>query len=113
MKKSKRSPSRIKYEQKNPTISARLPVETRDKLLANLKILGMSVADAFRVLAGELEVKAIPIEEAKKRYMVIYKCAVCGKYVVIVSPKAKEAAAKYMTEHGWGHSECHKQVNKS
>jgi hypothetical protein len=121
IKKKKTPPSRTKYEKTHPTVSARLPVEVRGKLLANLRILGMSVAEALKVLAGELEIKAIPIEaarkagyeQAKKRYMVIYKCAVCGKYIVIVSPKEKEAAARYMTEHGWVHAECHKKVNKS
>ena len=121
MAKSKRTPSRIKYEKCHPTVSARLQVEVRDKLLANLKVLGMSVADALKVLAGELEIKAKPIEEArkagyeeaKKIYMVTYLCGVCGKNIVMTSLKEKEAAARYMTEHGWGHAECHKQVNRS
>ncbi len=105
-KQRRKPPSRIKYEKENPTVSARLPVEVRGKLLAKLKTLDMRLADALKVIAGELEIKAVPIEEAKKasyeeakkRYMVTYLCRVCGKY---------------MTEHGWGHAECHKQVNKS
>jgi len=114
---SKKSPSREKYEQNHPTVSARLPKDVRDKLLMNLKKLGMSVAEALLVLAGELEIKVIPIdearqagyEEAKKTYMVTYPCRICGKPLAITSQQAKDAASKYMTEHGWGHSECHKK----
>ncbi|RLC61093.1 MAG: hypothetical protein DRI01_09060 [Chloroflexi bacterium] len=113
----KKSPSRERYEMENPTISARIPVETRHKLILNLGKLGMTLADALKVLAGELEVKVTPIdeawqagyEEAMNRFMVTYPCNVCGKPIALTSTKAKEYASKYMTEHGWGHSKCHKR----
>ena len=121
MGKSKRSPSRIKYEMSHPTLSARVTVETKEKLLAGLKTLGMSLPDAFKVLAGELEIKAIPVEEARKAgyeeakrlYAVTYPCSVCGGTMLITSPEAKEAASGYMTEHRWGHKECHKRARNS
>ncbi len=121
MKKPKRSPSRIKYEQNNPTVSARLPVEVRKQLLANLKILGMSVADAFKVLAGDLEIKAKPIaearkagfEEAKNRYMVTCPCARCGKPIVITSPETKKVVSRFLTGRGWHHKECPKKPDSS
>jgi deoxycytidylate deaminase len=114
----KKSPSREKYEQRNPTVSALVPEETRAKLRAALSKLGMTLADALKVLAGELEVKTIPIdeakklgyEEAKKLYMVTYPCNICAKPIVITGPKAKEAASRFMVEHGWGHNECHEQA---
>ncbi len=113
----KKSPSRIKYEQNNPTVSARVPKETREKLLINLAKLGMTLSDALKVLAGELEVKVIPIdearrqgyEEAKKLYMTTYPCIICGKPIPITDPKTKEAVSKYMVEHDWGHTKCHEQ----
>ena len=113
----KKSPSRIKYEQNNPTVSARVPKETRDRLLVNLAKLGMTLPDALKVLAGELEVKVMPIDEARgqgfedamKLYMVSYPCNICAKIIHLTSEKAKEAVAKYMHEAGWGHVECHKQ----
>lgn len=119
MTKSKRTPSRIKYEQSHPTVSARLPIAARDKLNANLKKAGITLSDALLKLAGELEIKLLPIEEArkagydeaKKLYAVPYPCRVCRNPIVITSPGAKEAAARYMTEHGWGHAACHKRVN--
>ena len=60
-KQQHKSPSRIKYEGENPTVSARLPKETRDKLLKNLAESGISLADALKILAGELEIKMKPI----------------------------------------------------
>ena len=116
--KKKKSPSREKYERQNPTVSARVSEETRSKLRAVLPQLGMSLADALKVLADQLEVKAIPIEEAKRLgreeannlYLVTYPCNVCGKPISITTPKAKEAAARFMAEHGWGHNECHEQA---
>lgn len=121
MSKPKRSPSRIKYEMSHPTVSARVTVETKEKLLVGLKTLGMSLPEAFRILAGELEIKTIPVEEArkagyeeaKKLYAVTYPCSVCGGTIPIRGPEAKEAASGYMTEHRWGHKECHKRARNS
>jgi hypothetical protein len=113
----KKAPSREKYEKENPTVSARLPKEKRDKLLAVLRSIGLSLANLLVSFADEYEVKVKPInearqagyEEAKNRYMVTYPCSVCGELIPLTSPKAKQAASKYMTDHGWGHAECHKQ----
>ena len=112
--KRRTSPSREKYEEANPTVSARIPKATRAKLRGSLRSLGLSLSDALKVLAGELEIKAKPLgeerkagfEEAKTLYMVMYKCRKCGKPIPITNPKAKEDASKYMTEHGWGHEKC-------
>ena len=119
-KKRRKLPSREKYEKENPTVSARVPKETREKLRVVLPKLGMSLADALKVLAGELEVKVIPIdearrqgyEEAKNLYMVTFPCDICGNPVPIIVPKAKEAASRYMVEHGWGHAKCHEQTRR-
>ena len=105
----------------HPTLSARVTIETKEKLLAGLKTLGMSLPDAFKVLAGELEIKLKPIEEArkagyeeaKKLYAVTYLCGGCGKPIVMVNPEAKKAAGRYMAEHGWRHKECHKGTSNS
>ena len=121
MSNKKKSPSRERYEKENPTVSARVPKETRDKLLEVLPKLGMSLSGAFKVLAGELEVKVMPVdearragyEEAKNLYMVNYPCFICGKPIPITSLKAKEVASKFMTEHGWGHAKCHEQRRRS
>lgn len=116
-KQRRKSPSREKYEKENPTVSARLPKETRDRLCGVLAKLGMSLSAALKVLAGDLEVKIRPIdearqagyEEAKDRYMITFPCSVCGEMIPITNPKTKEAVSRYMTEHGWAHTECHKR----
>ena len=121
MSNKKKSPSRERYEKENPTVSGRIPKETRHNLLLNLKKIGMTLPDALKVLAGELEVKVVPIdearragyEEAKKLYMVTYPCYICGKPIPITSPKAKEVASRFMTEHGWGHAKCHERTRRS
>jgi hypothetical protein len=113
-KKQPKTPSRERYELANPTVSARISLATRDKLLSNLEVLGMSMSKALKVLAGELEIKAKPVEEAthegfqraKKLYMVSYPCSRCGKTIPISDPKTKAVVAKYMSEAGWHHSRC-------
>ena len=116
-KQRRKSPSWIKYEKENPTVSARLPKEKRDKLFAVLRSLGLSLANLLVSFADEYEIKVIPInearragyEEAKNCYMVTYPCRICRGLMSITSPKSKEAASKYMTEHGWVHTKCHEQ----
>jgi mRNA-degrading endonuclease RelE of RelBE toxin-antitoxin system len=114
----KKSPSRIKYETSHPTVSARIPIEIKEKVIANLKSLDMNMADAFKKLAGELEEKAKPIElmkkaeykagyrAAKNYYAVPYQCSKCGQIIVINSPEEKESASILMTAEGWRHATC-------
>ena len=117
-KRKKKSPSRIKYETSHPTVSARIPIEIKQKVIANLKTLDMNMADAFKKLAGELEKKAKPIELMKKAeykagysaakiyYAVPYQCSKCGQTIVINTPEEKEAASILMTAEGWRHETC-------
>jgi antitoxin component of RelBE/YafQ-DinJ toxin-antitoxin module len=119
--KKRKLPSRERYEKANPTVSVRVPEETRAKLLEVVPKLGMSLADAFKVLVGELEFKAIPIdearrqgyEEAKKLYAVTYLCFICGKPIVITSPETKKVVSKFLTTHGWGHNKCIEQMGRT
>ena len=46
-------------------------------------------------------------QAARSYYQVTYRCNVCGQEVVISSEAAKEAAARFMNEAGWGHAACH------
>jgi len=116
----KKSPSREKYEKENPTVSGRMPKEKRDKFYANLAKSGRTVSDALNSLADDLELKVRPIdeamkasyEEAKNLYMVTFPCDVCDEPILITNLKTKEAVSKYMTEHGWGHAECHKRKRR-
>jgi hypothetical protein len=90
-------------------------------LLLNLKKLGMTLPGALKVLAGELEVKVIPIgearqagyREAKNHFMITYPCSVCGRPIELSNPTAKEYASKCMAGAGWGHVECHRRRQQS
>ena len=116
--KPQKTPSRERYEKANPTVSARIPVATRDKLLASLEALNMSLPEALKVLAGEMEVKTKPIEEARKeglsagfrqarsQYMVTFPCSECGKPIAITEPKIKAEIVRYMSKSRWKHSQC-------
>jgi len=116
-KKKRKSPSRERYEKENPTVSGRMPKEKRDKLYANLAKSGRSVSDALNSLADDLELKVRPIDEARKAgyeeaknlYMVPYLCYICGKPIAITSPESKEFVSKFLTERGWGHTQCHER----
>jgi hypothetical protein len=77
----------------------------------------MTVSDALKVLAGELEVRVVPIDKARRKgfevamklYMVSYPCKICKKPIQITSEKDKETVRGFMIEQGWVHSECYKQ----
>lgn len=118
----KKSPSRGKYEKGNPTVSARVPKETRDRLYANLAKLGMSLADALKVLAGELEIKVRPIDEVRQQiydegmeygldaaeglYAIKYPCSKCGKQMIVMDEIEKKAIRDFMIKNGWHHGDC-------
>ncbi len=118
----KKSPSRIKYEQNNPVISFRATKEIRDRTDVVRKTEAKNNAAIFKVGLGILEVKVRAEKEIKEEayqegiedgydcaqelYAVSYPCCVCKKTIEVESKEEKEAIAEYMTERGWGHSEC-------
>ncbi len=116
-KKEPTSPS----HRDNPTVSARLPVEVRDQLLRDLETAGLTMTDAFELLAGVMHTRVIPLEEAEKRgfdkakklYAVSYPCYVCDKPLLITSSETKKVVAKFLTTHGWGHTKCIEEAGNS
>jgi hypothetical protein len=117
-KTKKKYPSRGKYDKSHPTISARLPIEIRDKLRTLLESQGMTLAKVLTSLANGAEIKEPSgegakkpgyldgIKKARKLCSVSYKCSKCGQLIVIDTQEEKEAAGKLMTKAGWGHSNC-------
>jgi len=120
--KKKRTPSRIRYEQKHPTVSFRVSKELYDRLQTVKDAEGKSAADVLKVGLGLLEVKVVKgkearrqgyeegfekgYEEAESLYKVTYPCKICRKTIEVMSVKEKEAIKGYMLEHGWGHADC-------
>ena len=118
-------PSRYRYEEKNPTVSARLPKEIRDRLRANLAKQGKSLADALIAIANDLDIKAKAYDEAWQEghddglveghclaesiFKVTYRCSKCGEPIDVESTEEREAAGQLMTRAGWGHIKCHER----
>ena len=110
----KKSPSRSRYENGHPTVSAGMPIDKRDKLFAVLARLSLTLAQLLIRFADEQEITTRPLaeawkegfQEAKKTYAVYYPCQKCGKQIPIDSLEEKVAAARYMVELGWAHKQC-------
>ncbi len=120
--KRKLPPSRIRYEQNNPTVSCRVPLEVYERLQAVREAEGKSFADLLKI---GLEIVEPKIKTARKartegfdegyeegyadaehKYKVTYACRKCRKTTEITSQAEKEAVKSYMEEQGWGHNKC-------
>ena len=105
-------PSRLRYEQNNPTISFRLPLNLKDELEQILAVSEQSFADFVK---EALKVKERTVgaaydhghRAAKETYLVTYRCSVCGKTVEVQSSEAKAAAREFLEEiDGLAHEDC-------
>jgi len=120
--RKKRTPSRIKYEQKRPTFSFRIYEELKARIQEVKKVEGISNTNIVEIAVDLLEVKVGKekevrdqaydegyekgYEEARKLYSVTFPCKVCGKIVTVTDKNAKEAIKGYMRQHGWSHTDC-------
>jgi predicted RNA-binding Zn-ribbon protein involved in translation (DUF1610 family) len=110
----KMAPSRERYEKQNPTVSARMPIDKRNRLMVVLERLGLTLTQLLIKFADEQEITTRPLAEARKQgfleakemFAVYYPCPKCGKQIPINGVEAKAAAAQYMAEHGWAHRQC-------
>jgi flagellar biosynthesis/type III secretory pathway protein FliH len=130
-RKNKKSPSRVRYEESHPTVSARVDKELYDRLTDVRELAGKSFADIFReaqefqevaaegaFLMGEEHGFSLGREEgydaglaegrkaARQQYVVSYKCCECGRLLEVVSREEKALAREAMEEHGWHHVNC-------
>ena len=109
------SPYRIRYERDNPTVSIRVSRETYDRLNAMREQNDISLGDILRV-GSEVQEPAtrtayirgykLGYAEAEEFYRVEYRCSVCNGILTIYDDAAKQAAAEYMRQKGWGHGSC-------
>ena len=110
-KKKAKPPSRVRYEESHPVTSFRVSKETYDDLHKMKGLTGCSLAD---IVKAAIDKQAIDVEvaymkgreDAEDVLAVTYRCSVCGKVIVVDSDEEKKAIARYMSEHGWGHSDC-------
>jgi len=115
-KKKQVPPSRKRYDQQHPTVSARVPLQIYDQLQELKRLSGKSLADVLKEALGRQKPSAEVIyirglaagrEEASEMFRVEYPCAICGVIITVKSSQEKEAIASYMQEHRWGHQACH------
>jgi len=125
IKNKSKPPSRIKYEQSNPTVSCRVSDEIYERLKKVRKTQNLSLADIFKIGLGIIEPKVKTEEElweegyeegfeagwhnAESICTVTYRCCVCGETIGIDTIQEMLAAGNYMTENGWGHVSCHER----
>ncbi|MBI2847143.1 MAG: ribbon-helix-helix protein, CopG family [Chloroflexi bacterium] len=114
-KKRHYPPSRLRYEQANPTISVRVSRQLHERLKSLKEKSGKSVGDVVREALGvqEKSLKGIYRRgynkgwtDAEQRYRVDYPCSRCGGTLTIDSDEEKQAAAMYMREQEWCHGRC-------
>ena len=125
MKNSKgrrKPPSRARYERKTRIFSARLPIETYEKILENLTMWNMSKADALKVLAGEMAIKCSDIEKIKQQvydqgwqagvdgavetFAILYPCSRCGKETFVDRNEEKKIIKEFICKQGWVCDRC-------
>jgi hypothetical protein len=116
-KKSHKPPSREEYDSSHPTVSIRVTREMYEELEALRLISGKSLGDILREaldkqLPSTGEAYETGYEMAKGEFAVTYKCCICGGNITLSTPNEKAAAAQYMREHRWAHSECLKKRPK-
>ncbi len=104
-------PSRLRYEQENPTVSFRLPWSLRADLSDILNVSGQSFADFVKEALGAKERSVGAAYDtgrrvAKEDYLVTYPCTVCRKTIEVDSDNEKLAARKFFEESRWGHGNC-------
>ena len=109
-------PSRVRYEEKNPTVSCRV-----SRLLYNrLKVLraqgnnslGDMLREALEAQHPETDRAFLKgyhegHDDAEKIYRLYYQCSVCNAPLALDDEPGKRSAARYMTQNGWGHKTCH------
>ena len=122
MRKSKRSPSRIKYEETHRTFSFRVSKELYDRLEAVKKAESLSNTDIVTAGLGLYKVKVKAEEEVRREaydkgwekgneeasnlYAVTYPCSKCRKEMTVTTDEEKKAIREFMVANGWQHCDC-------
>lgn len=110
-KKKHQPPAKIKYDKAHPVISIRVSQKLKKQLDEIKEMSGKSVGDILREAVGVQDKSTKNTWKrgyamAKGNYGVTYKCSICGGNILLQSGEEKKAAAQYMGEHGWAHTDC-------
>ena len=111
-------PSRQRYEIKNPTVSARMSIQNRDKLRLVLRKQGTTLPKVLIAFANEQEIKLKSIGEVRKTgyelgfrdaklwYSVSFPCAKCGHTVFVKGTEQIAQVREIIIEARLAHAEC-------
>jgi len=110
-KKKHVPPAKIKYDKTHPVISIRIDQDLKKELMELKEKSDKSVGDILREAIGVQKKSTkqaynLGFTKARHTYLVLYKCSVCGKPIIVDTYAQREAAALYMREHGWKHVKC-------
>ncbi len=130
-KGKRKPPSRVRYEAAHPTVSVRLSRQVRDRIDEIRAREGKSFGDILReafgpraqavnqaydrglndgVRQGEEHGYRRGLEDgqvaAKNKYLVMFRCYICGGWIELSSDDAKAEASQCMEKNRWRHSLC-------
>ncbi|MFC1937980.1 hypothetical protein ACFLWY_05450 [Chloroflexota bacterium] len=125
-KGTKKPPSRIRYEEKHPTVSCRITQDIYSMIkeakaregrsLLDIIKKGLGISDSqesyiYKVpedIEMDLRVEGFTdgFRDAEETYKVTFHCHVCGGLIELTDDDAKIAAGDYMEQHNWSHTEC-------
>ena len=121
----RKPPSRIRYEQEHPTVSARVDRTLYERLTRIREKEGKSFADVIREAVrvqersterayqrgfsdgraqGRRDGYQQGFAEAKKTYVVRYRCSICDGWLELSGEEGKAVARECLEDGGWGHS---------
>lgn len=121
-KKTKKTPSRVKYEKKHPTFSFRSYEELEARIQEVKKAEGISNTNIVEAGVGAFEVKVKKEEEIRQQiydevweevvnaawdlWAVTYPCSKCRKQMTVDTEEEKKAVRKFIIASGWHHGDC-------
>lgn len=117
----KKPPSRIKYEQTHPVITARVNQEIYARL-QEARRDGQSYADILRIglekqeayneplmkKIEELELEAMEREDLAERRTIRYSCYICNRTMIVESEQEKEVCRQALRGR-FRHSTCYRR----
>ena len=111
-------PSRIRYEQNNPTISFRVSREVHDKLKDHLAKRHVSFADFVKESLGVQQIQIPDVgkikqaartegyNKAKKEYIICIRCSECQQPMAVLPNSDMHKAIIDHLEGLWFHTRC-------